>query len=56
MEEGVRIGFWWGNLKEGYHFEGPGVDGRIILKWILESGMGGAWTGSIRIGTGGELL
>ena len=26
----------WGNLNEGGHLEGPGVDGRIILKWILE--------------------
>jgi hypothetical protein len=23
--------FWWGNLKEIYHFEDPGIDGRIIL-------------------------
>jgi hypothetical protein len=28
----VYIGFWSGNLKERDHLEGPGVDGRIILK------------------------
>jgi hypothetical protein len=35
----------------------PGVDGRIILKWILEVWDGEAWTGSIclRIGTGGRM-
>jgi hypothetical protein len=24
-------GFWWGNLRE----RDPGVDGRIILRWIF---------------------
>jgi hypothetical protein len=28
----VHTGFWWGDLKEIYHFEDLGVDGRIILK------------------------
>jgi hypothetical protein len=33
----VHTGFCWGNLIEGNHFEkDPGVDGRIILKWIFE--------------------
>jgi hypothetical protein len=40
---------------EGDHLEAPGVDGRIILKWILDKRDVGAWTGWIwlRIGTSG---
>jgi len=26
---------WRGKVKYGAHFEEPGIDGRIILKWIL---------------------
>jgi len=27
--------FWWGNLRERDHLGNPGVDGRIILRWIF---------------------
>jgi len=37
----VLTGFCWGNLMERDHLEDPGVDGRIILKWILRKWDGG---------------
>jgi hypothetical protein len=42
MERGeVHTGLYMGNLREGDHLEDPGVDGRIILKWIFERLGGG---------------
>jgi len=54
----VRIGFRWGKLGERYHLEDPGIEGRIILKWVFRKWDVGLWTGSswLRIGTrGGQL-
>jgi hypothetical protein len=27
--------FWWGELRERDHLEDPGVDGRVILRWVF---------------------
>ena len=42
----------------GEHLDDLGVDGGVILKWILRKWDGEAWTGVLwlRIGTGGVLL
>ena len=31
----AHTGFRWGNLRERDHLEEPGIDGRIILRWIF---------------------
>jgi hypothetical protein len=56
-EREVHTGFLWGYLRQGDHLGDPGVDVRIILKWIFKK-CDGAWTGVswLRIGTGGGLL
>jgi len=51
----VYTGFMWRNLREGDKLEDPGVDGRIILRWIFRNCDMGVWSGWswLRIGTGG---
>jgi hypothetical protein len=34
-ERCTSTGFWWGNLRDRDHLEDPGVDGRIIFRWIF---------------------
>ena len=48
----------WGNLREGDHVKDIDVDGRIILKWIVQKWDWEAWTALIwlRIVTGGGHL
>jgi hypothetical protein len=45
---------WCGNPRERDHLEDPGIDGRIILRWISRKWNMEVWTGSswLRIGTG----
>jgi hypothetical protein len=37
----VYTRFWLGNLEERTHLEDPGVDGKIILRWIFRKWDGG---------------
>jgi len=43
---GAYTGFWWGNVKERKGLGDPGVDGRIILRWIYRKWDVGMWIGS----------
>jgi hypothetical protein len=38
----LHPGFWWGNIREIYHLEDPGVDRRIIIKRIFKK-----WNGDM---------
>ena len=33
----VHTGFRWENLREVDHLKDPGIDGRMILKYVLEN-------------------
>ena len=50
--------FWWGNLRERDHWGYPGVDGKLILRWIFRKWDVGVWNGSswLRKGAGGRHL
>jgi hypothetical protein len=48
-------GFWWGNLWPRDHLGDPGIDGRIMFRWIFRKwdvgvGSGSSW---LRIARGG---
>jgi hypothetical protein len=36
MGEEMHTEFWWRNLNDLDDIEGPGVEGRLILNWLLE--------------------
>jgi hypothetical protein len=57
-ESRVVYRFWLGNLRERDHLGDPGVDGRIMFRWILRKWGVGVWTGSswLRKGAGGRQL
>jgi len=55
---GGEVSVGWGILREREHLGDPGVDRRIILRWIFRKWYVRVWTGSswLRIGTGGVHL
>jgi hypothetical protein len=46
----MHTDFWSKNLNGRDHAKDLGVDGKMILQWILEEYDGKIWTGFIRIG------
>jgi len=51
-EECCKQGIWLRNPRKRDNLEGEGVDGKIILKWILKVSIWRAWTGLIWFRTG----
>jgi hypothetical protein len=53
-----NIEFRCGNLRDRDNLRDPGVEGRIILRWIFSNWAVGVWNGSswLRIETGGGHL
>ena len=37
----MYTGLWWRNLRESVHLKVPGVDGKIIVRWIFRKWDGG---------------
>jgi hypothetical protein len=35
---------WWGSMSERDHLENPGLEGRIILRWIFRKWDLRTWT------------
>jgi len=59
MNEMSRSCSTYGGEERGRdHLEDPGLDGKLILRWIFRKWDVGEWTGSswLRIGTGGGHL
>jgi hypothetical protein len=51
----VCKGFWWENPRKSDYLENPGVDARIVFRWIFRNWDVRAWAVSMsfRIKTGG---
>jgi hypothetical protein len=58
MSMGKRRGSYRRNLSKRHHFQDTGLDGRVVITWMLKKWDGGSWTGLIwlRKGTGSALL